>query len=48
MVEDRENDDVDNVIDPNENTDKDKVSLDSTDNEMKVIDPNENTRTGSE
>lgn len=47
MVEDRENDD-DNVIDPNENQNKEKVSLDSTDNEVKVIDPNENQGTGSE
>jgi len=45
MIEDRENDDVNDVIDPNENTDKDKVSLDSTDDDMAVIDPNENTRT---
>ena len=47
MIEDREDDKLDDVVDPNENTDKDKVSLDSTDNEMEVIDPNENTGTGS-
>jgi hypothetical protein len=48
MVQDRENDNVENVVDPNENQGKDKVSVDSADREMNVIDPNENQRTGSE
>jgi len=46
MVEDREDDNAEKVVDPNENTDKDKVTLDSTENEMSVIDPPENQPPG--
>ena len=48
MIEDREDENVENVVDPNENQDKEKVSVDSTDKGKKLIDPNENQRTGSE